>query len=276
MMKNNLACVLSIAGTDPSGGAGINADIKAISATGGYAAAVITALVAQNTQGVQFIQPVDADFVDKQMVSVLSDLTIQAIKIGMLHDEHIINIVYKTLKKFKHIPIILDPVMVAKDGSHLLQLKTLNHLKEKLLRLASLVTPNLFEAEHLLDEKINNKAEMQAAATTLGQTLQVNVLLKGGHLKEQQCSDVFYSLQEDTCYWFREKRVITTNTHGTGCTLSAAIASYFAQGFSLLKAIEKAKYYLTQAIISGKRYHIGQGFGPVDHFYFLENRLHDI
>ncbi|STX51077.1 bifunctional hydroxy-methylpyrimidine kinase and hydroxy-phosphomethylpyrimidine kinase [Legionella busanensis] len=275
-MNNNLACVLSIAGTDSSGGAGIHADIKAISATGGYAATVITALVAQNTQGVQFIQPVAADFVQKQLISVLSDLSIQAIKIGMLYDEYIIDIVYQTLQKVKHIPIILDPVMLAKDGSCLLQLKTLKQLKEKLLSSAYLITPNLFEAEYLLNEKINSEAEMQAAAITLGQTLQVNILLKGGHLDDRQSSDVFYNLKEDACYWFREQRIITTNTHGTGCTLSAAIASYLAQGFSLQKAIEMGKYYLTQAIISGKRYHLGQGFGPVDHFYFLENRVHDI
>ncbi|STX27916.1 bifunctional hydroxy-methylpyrimidine kinase and hydroxy-phosphomethylpyrimidine kinase [Legionella beliardensis] len=272
MTTNNLACVLSIAGTDPSGGAGIHADIKAISATGSYAAAVITALVAQNTEGVQAIETISAGFVQKQLQSVLDDLNVQTIKIGMLHDEPIIDVVCQTLSQFKSIPIVFDPVMVAKDGSPLLKPKTLGKLKEKLLSLAYLITPNLPEAEHLLDKSIRSKEDMQTAAITIGQLYKTNVLLKGGHLNTDTSSDVLYCLKEDTCHWFHAKRVKTKNTHGTGCSLSSAIASYLAQDFSLWEAITQAKHYLTQAILSGKRYQLGHGHGPVDHFYFLENR----
>ena len=272
MTKNNLACVLSIAGTDPSGGAGIHADIKAISATGSYAAAVITALVAQNTQGVQAVETIAAEFVQKQLQSVLSDLNVQAIKIGMLHDEPVIDVVCETLNQFKSIPIVFDPVMVAKDGSPLLKPETLGKLKEKLIHLAYLITPNLPEAEHLLEKSIRSEEDMLTAATAIGQIHRTNVLLKGGHLNTDTSSDVLYNFKEDTCHWFHAKRVKTKNTHGTGCSLSSAIASYLAQGMSLWEAINQAKHYLTQAILSGKRYQLGHGHGPVDHFYFLENR----
>jgi hydroxymethylpyrimidine/phosphomethylpyrimidine kinase len=273
MKPSNLACILSIAGTDPSGGAGISADIKAISATGGYAAAVITALVAQNTQGVRAIQKVSADFIQEQLHCVFNDLTIQAVKIGMLHDERVIQVIQSTLQKFRPDNIVLDPVMVAKDGSLLLEQKAILILKEKLLSLTHLITPNLFEAEHLLGKSIRSLPEMRDAAIAMGQAFRVNVLIKGGHLDAKESPDVLYNLKEDTCHWFYAERVATSNTHGTGCSLSAAIASYLAQGSSLLDAINSAKCYISHAIESGKQYCIGKGNGPIDHFYFLENRI---
>ncbi|KGP62758.1 hypothetical protein EP47_02060 [Legionella norrlandica] len=273
MKQDNLACILSIAGTDPSGGAGISADIKAISATGGYAATVITALVAQNTQGVQSIQKISADFVEEQLNSVFSDLNIQAVKIGMLHDERIIQVICNTLETLRPDNVVFDPVMTAKDGSLLLELDTISVLKEKLLGLTYLITPNLFEAEQLLGVTIRNSQEMQSAAITLGKEFHINVLIKGGHLNEKNSPDLLYDIKENTCHWFHAERIETINTHGTGCSLSAAIASYLAQGLSLIASIDSAKSYLNQAIQSGKRYHLGKGSGPVDHFYFLNNRV---
>jgi hydroxymethylpyrimidine/phosphomethylpyrimidine kinase len=276
MINNNLACVLSIAGTDPSGGAGISADIKAISATGSYAAAVITALVAQNTQGVQCIEKVSSEFVREQLNSVFLDLPISAVKIGMLHDERIITVVNETLDKIKPPNIIFDPVMVAKDGSLLLELNSISLLKEKLLPLTTLITPNLFEAEYLFGRRIKNFEAMEAAALAIGQEFKIHVLIKGGHLATNKSSDVLYNYEENSFDWFSSQRVKTANTHGTGCTLSAAISSYLAQGFTLHNAIASAKNYISQAIQSGKNYRLGKGNGPVDHFYFLENRIHEI
>lgn len=272
MNKNKLPCVLSIAGTDPSGGAGIQADIKVISATGAYAASVITALVAQNTLGVQAIQEVSADFVRQQLDSVLSDLEVHAIKIGMLHDARIIEVVSCALEQYKPRHVVLDPVMVAKGGAVLLDLDTIELLKKRLIGAVGLITPNIFEAEHLLGSAITSLADMEVAAKKLAQQFNINALIKGGHLNGQHSSDVLYSAQDNEYRWFHAERIVTKNTHGTGCSLSSAIASYLAQGFLLYEAVEKAKQYLTQAIRSGANHQIGQGHGPVDHFYFLENR----
>lgn len=272
MNKIAFPCVVSIAGTDPSGGAGIQADIKAISATGAYAASVITALVAQNTQGVQAILDVPADFVQKQMEVVFSDLEVHAVKIGMLHDARIIEVVASQLEKFKPQNVVFDPVMIAKDGSELLDLNTIEFLKNRLIPSVNLITPNLFEAERLLGASITSTLEMTEAAKQLGKQFNINVLVKGGHLNGQESSDILYSQQQDTCHWFHSKRIVTNNTHGTGCSLSSAIASWLAQGFPLLEAIGKAKQYISLAIESGARHSVGHGCGPIDHFYFLENR----
>lgn len=275
MNKNGFPCVVSIAGTDPSGGAGIQADIKAISATGAYAASVITALVAQNTQGVKAILQVPADFVSQQIDVVFSDLDVHAVKIGMLHDERIIEVVAAQLQKLKPQNVVFDPVMIAKDDSELLDLNTIEFLKSRLLPSVSLLTPNLFEAERLLGATITSTSEMALAARQLGTLFNLDVLVKGGHLNGQESSDVFYNLEQNDCHWFDSKRIVTKNTHGTGCSLSSAIASYLAQGFQMYDAINKAKQYLTYAIESGAKHSVGRGCGPVDHFYFLENRLSD-
>lgn len=272
MTKSKIPCVVSIAGTDPSGGAGVQADIKAISATGSYAASIITALVAQNTQGVQAILEIPADFVKQQFDSVFSDLEVQAVKIGMLHDARIIDIVFSELNQLKIKHVVFDPVMVAKGGAVLLDLDTIALLKQRLVGSVTLITPNLYEAEHLIGRPISTSSEMTIAAAELGQALRLNVLIKGGHLNGKQSSDVLYIQQSTQHHWFHAERIQTKNTHGTGCTLSSAIASYLAQEYPIGEAISRAKTYLTQALQSGKNYSIGHGFGPVDHFYFLENR----
>ncbi len=269
MKKINYPTVLTIAGTDPSGGAGIQADIKTISATGSYATSVITALVAQNTQGVQAIEAVSANFITEQLNSVFSDININAVKIGMLHNKKVISAVASALEKYKPKIIVLDPVMIAKNGSELLSLEDINFLIEKLFPLVTLITPNLFEAEKIIGHKIRNFQEMEVAAKKIAELYFVNVLLKGGHLNTSQSSDVLYLKNQSSFHWFHASRIKTKNTHGTGCTFSSAIASFLAQNYSLIKSIQCSKHYLTQAIKSGSKFKIGQGCGPVDHFYFL-------
>jgi len=260
-------CVLTIAGSDSSGGAGIQADIKTISATGCYAASVITAVTSQNTLGVQAIYPIPAAVVLQQMESVFSDLTMSAIKIGMLFDERIMDAVVAAIHKFKPNNIVLDPVMISKNGCELLKADDVEYLKKNLFSVCTLLTPNISEAEKLLGDVIQNQAAMELAATVMGEKYKTNILIKGGHLHSEKSSDVLYSYQDTTCYWYESTRVYTKNTHGTGCTLSAAIASYLAQDYVLQDAIVAAKDYLTKAIQSGRFLKIGLGIGPVDHFY---------
>ncbi|HBI22514.1 MAG TPA: bifunctional hydroxymethylpyrimidine kinase/phosphomethylpyrimidine kinase [Legionella sp.] len=269
MRKSSPPCVVTIAGTDPSGGAGIQADIKTISATGSYAASIITALVAQNTCGVQAILDVSPAFIQQQIDSVFSDLDVQAVKIGMLHNEHVIDVVAAAMQTLKPTHIVFDPVMVAKNGCALIDPNTIDFLKQRLLPLVTVVTPNIPEAETLMGESITTFAEMEHAAITLGERYQVDVLMKGGHLSGEHSSDVLYSRKNGHSDWFQAERIDTLNTHGTGCTLSSAIASYLAQHYTLYNAVSAAKHYLTQAIRSGSHFKIGHGHGPVDHFYFL-------
>lgn len=270
MRKNEPPCVVTIAGTDPSGGAGIQADIKAISATGSYAASIITALVAQNTCGVQAILDIAASFLEKQINSVFDDLNVSAVKIGMLHNESIIKVVATEIRRLKPKHIVFDPVMVAKNGCSLIDPMTIDYLKQQLLPYVTLITPNVPEAEKLLGNRINTLDDMALAAKTLGKQFNINVLVKGGHLTGQKSSDVLYCRASETEHWFHADRIDTKNTHGTGCTLSSAIASYLAQDYAVQDAIAAAKYYLTQAIQSGSQFKIGHGHGPVDHFYFLD------
>lgn len=270
-MKNHLPCVVSIAGTDPSGGAGIQADIKSISATGSYAASIITALVAQNTQGIQEIYSISPEFVTSQINAVFIDLKINAVKIGMLFNADIIAIVASALEKFKPKYVVLDPVMVAKDGSYLLDFAALNFLKQRLFPLATVITPNLLEAEKMIGHPIISLISMEQTAKELGNELKSNVLLKGGHFTGDNSSDVLFSIRDQSLTWFHSKRIHTQNTHGTGCTLSSAMASYLAQHYSLIEAVHLAKHYLTNAIQQASTMKIGHGCGPVDHFYFLRN-----
>jgi hydroxymethylpyrimidine/phosphomethylpyrimidine kinase len=267
----NYKCVLTIAGSDSSGGAGIQADIKTISALGCYAASIVTALTAQNTQGVQAIYAIPEEFVMQQIHSVFNDIEVNAVKIGMLHDENMIATVAQALEKFKPASIILDPVMVSKNNCELLQPSSVSFLKERLFPLATLITPNLPEAEKLLGIKITTTTDMQSAAIALGQQFKTNVLIKGGHLNADQASDVFFAKEEGQCYWFHADRVETKHTHGTGCTLSAAVSSYIAKEYSLYDAIFNAKQYLTNAIRSGSGFRLGHGCGPVNHFYHVGN-----
>lgn len=265
-----LPAVLSIAGSDSSGGAGIQADIKTISATGAYAASVLTALTAQNTEGVQAIEAVSPAFITQQIDAVCTDLDIKAIKLGMLHTREIITRVKEALMTYQPPYVVLDPVMVSKNGSPLLPDDLVSFLKEQLFSLATVITPNVPEAEKMMGQSIQTLPEMEAAARAIAEQYQVAVLLKGGHLNSPTAQDVLCEAGELT--YFEMPRVDTKNTHGTGCTLSAAIASYLAQGNSLKDSVMRAKQYLFNAILAGSEYALGKGCGPVHHFYFLELR----
>ncbi|GAB6263989.1 bifunctional hydroxymethylpyrimidine kinase/phosphomethylpyrimidine kinase [Photobacterium sp. R1] len=273
---------LTIAGSDSGGGAGIQADIKAISATGGYACSVITALTAQNTQSVTGIFPVSPAFVEQQLDAVFSDLDIQSVKIGMLSDATIIRAVAKKLRQYRPKFIVLDPVMVATSGDLLLEADAISTLKSELLPLATLITPNLPEAVALtrnpslsgtISPVVHTK-ETEEKEALIEQLKQLNteaVLLKGGHWEQEAQSTDYLILESDTVT-LTASRVQTQNTHGTGCTLSAAIASYLAQGYSLTEAVTRGKAYLTQALLHADQLRIGQGHGPVHHFYSLQPR----
>lgn len=270
---------LTIAGSDSGGGAGIQADIKAMSATGSFACSVITALTAQNTQGVSAIHPVPKSFVEAQLESVFSDMKVDAVKIGMLSDADTILMIAQVLKKYQPKFIILDPVMVATSGDVLLESKAISSLVNYLIPLANLITPNLYEAQVLLGRDLNafpkSNAELESAAQSLLALGSQGVLLKGGHMDTQDSTDVWVT--ESQFEYFSKERVITTNTHGTGCTLSSAITSYLAQGFSMSESIRKAKVYISHALVAAKDYQLGQGSGPVDHFYMLKQSglMHD-
>ncbi|MCX7114570.1 MAG: bifunctional hydroxymethylpyrimidine kinase/phosphomethylpyrimidine kinase [Gammaproteobacteria bacterium] len=271
MSQSTRPIVLTIAGTDPSGGAGIQADIKAISANGCYAASVITALVAQNTCGVQGIHPIPASFVTQQLDAVFHDLQVATVKIGMINDQAIMAAIVSALIKYPPTAVVLDPVMVAKNGSPLLKPDAIDSLKSVLFQHATLITPNLPEAEALLQTTIRTRDHMTQAAIALGDQFGCHVLIKGGHLKEDRAADVLFDPEHGSTYWFEEQRIYTNNTHGTGCSLSSAIAANLAKGHGLKEAISRAKHYLTQAIEAGKHQKIGHGAGPIDHFYFLDS-----
>lgn len=262
---------LTIAGSDSGGGAGIQADIKAISATGGYACSVITALTAQNTRGVNAVMPVPADFVGRQLDSVFGDLAVIAVKIGMLADKDVIATVAAKLRQYQPAHIVLDPVMVATSGDRLLAADAIDSLKQQLLPLADIITPNLPEAAAILGgNEPCTDAELQTFILRLqqycGDQHCGHILLKGGHLtSSQQSCDWLIGPQQIQC--FEAKRINTRNTHGTGCTLSAAIASFLAQGQTMTAAVASAKHYLTGALQAADKLQIGTGHGPVNHFF---------
>lgn len=259
-------CVLTIAGSDSSAGAGIQADIKAISATGGYAATVITGITAQNTLGVQASHPLPAKVVKQQLVSVFSDLNITVVKIGAVFAKEIINIITTSLRHFKPKFVVIDPVLFSKNGHPLCDEVTRLSLQKKLFPLASLITPNIPEAEKMVNHSITDSSTQKAVAKFLGNKFKINVLVKGGHLSHSKSSDILYKFAENTFYWFHANRIKTNNTHGTGCSLSSAIASNLSQGYTLEQSIQAAKKYLTAAIRQGKKQKIGDGCGPIQHF----------
>ena len=270
--RNQPHISLTIAGSDSGGGAGIQADIKAMSATGSFACSVITALTAQNTQGVSAIHPVPQLFVEDQLESIFSDMKVDAVKIGMLSDADTILMIAQILKKYQPKAVILDPVMVATSGDVLLESQAISSLVNHLIPLADLITPNLYEAQVLLGRDLNafpkSNAELESTANALLSLGSQGVLLKGGHMDTQDSTDVWVT--ENQIEYFSKTRVATTNTHGTGCTLSSAITSYLAQGFSMSESIRKAKEYISQALVAAKNYQLGQGSGPVDHFFMLK------
>ena len=261
---------LSIAGSDPSGGAGIQADLKTFSALGVYGSTAVTAIVDENTLGVYGVHPVPISFVEGQIRSVLDDIGAHAIKIGMLHSSELIHSVRQVLKNYPTIPIVLDPVMVATAGGEkLLQDEAIETLKSELLPHVFLITPNIPEAELLLGEKLESQRDLPLAAKKLArlQGQNVSVFLKAGHLKEDQLVDIFYNAETDQMIEMPSKRIFTKNTHGTGCTLSSAITAFLARGFSLDEAAVRGKEYIYQAILSGSKLEIGKGNGPVNHFW---------
>ena len=259
---------LTIAGSDCSAGAGIQADLKTFAALKCYGMSVITALTAQNTQGVQAIYPIAPDFVCQQLTSITNDIHIGAIKIGMLQSDKIISAISAKLKNLPSIPLVVDPVMVAKDGSPLLAKSDIATLKTELFPLAHLITPNIPEAELLLGYSITDRTEMKKAACELAEFSPQAVLLKGGHLLEKnESADCLYLASTHSYHWFTDKKINTRNTHGTGCTLSAAIAAFLARGYDLVPAVKQAKDYISAAIAMGSTYQLGQGMGPVHHFY---------
>lgn len=259
--------VLTIAGSDSGGGAGIQADIKAISATGGYACSVITALTAQNTQGVRAICPVPIEHVESQLDAVFSDLNIAAVKVGMLAESKIIEAVAEKIRQYKPTYVVVDPVMVATSGDLLLERSAISTLKTTLIPLADLITPNLPEGAALTDKPVpETEAAMENLIDDLRSLAPGAILLKGGHLKQTKNSNDLL-ITPDEAELIPGERVATRNTHGTGCTLSSAIASYLAQGKDLKAAIVCAKDYITRALQNADELNVGQGRGPVNHFF---------
>ena len=265
--KKHYHRVLTIAGSDSGGGAGIQADLKTISANRCYGMSVITALTAQNTLGVTAIHAVPVDFVAAQMDAVLSDIGADAVKIGMLFSPELIRTVADGLRRYGAKNIVLDPVMVAQSGDKLLQDEAVTALKEHLIPLADLITPNLPEASVLLDREITSEADLSAAATDLAAMGAGNVLIKGGHLESENSDDCLYLGDEGRLVTLAGERVVTRNNHGTGCTLSSAIAAYLARGEDMETAVRLGKDYIAGAIQAGAAYEIGRGNGPVHHFF---------
>ena len=259
--------VLTIAGSDSGGGAGIQADIKAISATGSYACSVITAVTSQNTLGVSAIHPIPVEHIESQLDSVFTDLNVVAVKVGMLADANIIAMVARKIRQYKPKYLVVDPVMVATSGDPLLAQSAVVTLKEQLLPLADLVTPNLPESAALVGGEIpQNEQQMAEMVESLRALGAKAVLVKGGHLDEvENSSDLL--IEQQSYDLLSAKRIKTTNTHGTGCTLSSAIASYLAQGNRLHKAVYLGKQYISQAISYADELKVGSGHGPVHHFF---------
>ena len=256
--------VLTIAGSDSGGGAGIQADIKAISANGAFGMSVITAVTAQNTQEVRSVQHIDLDIIQDQLEAVFDDIPVDAVKIGMLGNVETVHVVAKALLKYKPKCIVVDPVMISKGGHSLLEQSAVEALKKEILPLSSIITPNIPEAEVLIGRSLQTEEEMYKACEEIMQTGVEAVLIKGGHLMGSP-NDLFYNGED--FHWLKAERIQTKNTHGTGCTLSSAIAANLAKGMTLLEAVTLAKQYITTAITHSLS--LGSGHGPTHHFYDL-------
>lgn len=259
--------ILTIAGSDCSGGAGIQADMKTITAHKMYAMSVITALTAQNTTGVYGVVDVAADFVGKQLDAIFTDIVPDAVKIGMVSNEGIIKVIVEKLVQYDAKHIVVDPVMVATSGGKLLNLGAERALVEKLLPLAEVITPNIPEAECLCGFQVQSKEDMLKAAEVISNNLPGAILIKGGHFTEG-ADDLLYN--KEKALWIVGERIATDNTHGTGCTLSSAIACNLAVGFTLAESVEKAKFYVRGALEDGLN--LGKGNGPLNHCYNLNKR----
>ncbi len=258
--------ILIIAGSDSSGGAGIQADIKTATSLGVYSMTAVTAVTVQNTKGVKSVITIPPNEIYNQIIYTTKDIKPNAIKIGMLHSTKVIDKVFRSLNKMKIKKIILDPVMIAKGGSKLITDQAIQLMKKKLLSRVSLITPNIPEAEILTGIKIINKNDMILAANELIKFGAPNVLIKGGHLKSKKVHDIF--LNKSDIKVFSSKRFNTKNTHGTGCTLSTAITSFFSCGKTLKKSCELGIKYVNSAIITNPK--IGKGHGPINHLNSIE------
>ena len=263
-MSVKMRTALSIAGSDSSGGAGIQADMKTMSAHGIYAMTAVTALTAQNTTGVTGILEVPPEFLAGQLDAVFTDIFPDAVKVGMVPNAALIRVVAQKLKQYGARHIVVDPVMVATSGSRLMQAEALETLRRELLPLAELVTPNIPEAEVLSGMKIGCADDMEAAAKQIACACDCSVLLKGGH-DLSSANDLLY--RDGEARWFQGVRIDNPNTHGTGCTLSSAIASNLARGMELSEAIRRAKAYITGALAAGLD--LGRGSGPMNHLFAL-------
>jgi len=258
--------VLTIAGSDPSGGAGIQADLKALSANGVFGMSVLTSITAQNTCGVSSVFHLPSDIIEAQLDAIFSDIPVTTIKTGMLATPSIIMTVSKKLAMQNIAHLVVDPVMVAKGGHALLEEEAISSLKSELCPQAFLITPNIYEAEVLSGKTIKTLAEVRAAAKIIHQLGCRHVLIKGGHLQEQPGTDLLYDGRFFRMY--KGEYIQTQNTHGTGCTLASAIAAHLAKGKPIADAIEAAKAYTTEAIRHS--FTLGKGHGPTDHFYFIQ------
>jgi len=259
--------VLTIAGSDSGGGAGIQADLKTFSAIGCYGMSAITALTAQNTRGVTGIHAVPPEFAVQQIDAVFGDMGADAVKIGMLYSAELIEAVAGALKKHDARKIVLDPVMVAQSGDKLLQDDAVDAIKAHLMPLADVVTPNIPEASVLTGDSLLSWEDIEKATVTLAGYGGHSILIKGGHSVENKSTDLLFLAHENRFVRLEAECIETLNNHGTGCTLSSAIAGYLAKGDDVETAVRKAKVFMSRAIAAGARYQIGHGHGPVHHFF---------
>ena len=261
---------LTIAGSDCSGGAGIQADLKTMTVNGVYGMSAITALTAQNTTGVTGIMEVTPEFLEQQLDAIFTDIYPDAIKTGMVSSSELIRVISAKIKQYDATNIVVDPVMVATSGAKLISDEAIDTLKEYLLPLATVITPNIPEAEVLSDMKITSEDDMVTAAKVIFERFGCAVLCKGGH-QVNDANDLLYTA--DGPVWFKGKRIDNPNTHGTGCTLSSAIASNLAKGFTLEKSVERAKDYISGALAA--MLDLGKGSGPMAHNFNLVSRFAD-
>ena len=266
--KTKMKTALTIAGSDSSGGAGIQADIKTLTMNGVYAMSAITVLTAQNTLGVRAVLESTPDFLGEQLDSVFEDIFPDSIKIGMVSSSELIDVIANKLKYYNAKNIVVDPVMVATSGSALIKTEAIKTLVTKLLPIATLVTPNIPEAEVLADMKIEGKEDMIKAAEFIEKNYGCSVLLKGGH-SINDANDLLYD--DGEFHWLYGKRIDNPNTHGTGCTLSSAIASNLAKGFSVFESVKRAKKYISDALVEGLD--LGQGSGPIKHNFIINSSI---
>jgi hydroxymethylpyrimidine/phosphomethylpyrimidine kinase len=260
--------ILTIAGSDSGGGAGIQADLKTMSALGAFGTSAITAVTVQNTLGVKAIHSVPLDILKAQIDAVLTDFTVRAVKIGMVDNLDVVSVIVNAIKEYKPPYVVVDPVMVATSGDILIHDNAIDKMKKDLFPVADIITPNISEASILLGRVINNVDEMLLAAKLLSLSFGCkSALVKGGHLEGLDMTDVLWIADEEKIYTFSSEHITTRNLHGTGCSLSSAIATFLAFGEPITQAVQHAKEYVSSAIKAGKDVVVGQGNGPINHFF---------